>query len=80
VARRRKAEVGDVRIDSKVTLLTGEDRSFNIGVELEVTLPSIDGAEAVELVGAAHRVCPYSNATRGNVDVVLTANGAPVET
>jgi osmotically inducible protein OsmC len=79
VARRQKAEVGDVEIDSKVALLTAEDRSFSIAVELHVTLPSVQGEDAVELVRAAHRVCPYSNATRGNVEVVLTANGAPVD-
>lgn len=60
-------------------LRTGEDRSFTIAAELHVTLPSAEGEEAVELVRAAHQVCPYSNATRGNIEVVLTANGAPVE-
>jgi osmotically inducible protein OsmC len=79
VARRRKIEVGDVAIDSKVKLRTSEDRSFTIGAELHVTLPSVEDEEAVELVRAAHRVCPYSNATRGNIEVVLSANGAPVE-
>jgi len=79
VARRQKAEVGDVAIDSKVKLRAGEDRSFTIGVELHVTLPSVAAEEAVELVRAAHLVCPYSNATRGNIEVVLTANDAPVE-
>ncbi len=79
VARRRKAEVGDVAIDSKVDLITGEDRSFGIAVELHVTLPSVEGEEAVELVREAHGVCPYSNATRGNIEVTLTANGAAVE-
>jgi lipoyl-dependent peroxiredoxin len=79
VARRQKLEVGDVEIDSKVTLITGEDRSFTIAAELHVTLPSVAGEEAVELVRAAHRVCPYSNATRGNIDVQLSANGAAVE-
>jgi osmotically inducible protein OsmC len=79
VARRQKAEPGEVAIDSKVNLVTGEDRSFRIAVELDVTLPSLDGEQAVELVRAAHQVCPYSNATRGNIDVVLTANGQPVE-
>jgi osmotically inducible protein OsmC len=78
VARRRKLDVGDVGIDSKVMLRAGEDRSFTIGVELDVTLPSVQGDEAAELVEAAHRVCPYSNATRGNVEVKLTANGVPV--
>jgi len=51
-----------------------------VAVTLAVTLPSVDDAgEAVELVRAAHQVCPYSNATRGNIDISLTANGHPVE-
>ena len=79
VARRGKAEVGDVAIDSTVNLETAEDRTFGISVALDVTLPSVEASEAVELVREAHKVCPYSNATRGNVDVVLTANGAPVD-
>ena len=45
-----------------------------------MTLPGIDDtAQAVALVRSAHEVCPYSNATRGNIDVVLSANGAPVD-
>lgn len=80
VARRERLEAGDVEIDSKVSLVTAEDRSFNVAVELDVTLPSIeDGEQAIELVRAAHGVCPYSNATRGNIDVTLTANGSPVD-
>jgi osmotically inducible protein OsmC len=79
VARRAKAEVGDVEIDSKVSLRPGENRSFQLSVELDVTLPSVRGAEAAELVREADKVCPYSNATRGNIDVVLTANGESVE-
>jgi len=79
VSRRQKLEVGDVEIDSKVKLRTGEDRSFTIAAELHVSLPSVAGEEAVELVRAAHRVCPYSNATRGNIEVTLTANGTAVE-
>jgi len=76
VARRRKAEAGDVEIDSKVMLLPGEERTFKLAVELDVNLPSVDDAdEAAELVRGAHEVCPYSNATRGNIDVKLTANG-----
>jgi lipoyl-dependent peroxiredoxin len=78
VARRRKLEVGDVAIDSRVSLVSAEERTFTIAVELAVTLPSVEGEEAVELVEAAHRVCPYSNATRGNIEVTLSANGAPV--
>jgi Ohr subfamily peroxiredoxin len=80
VARRMRLEAGDVRIESSVDLRTGEDRSFVIAVRLDVQLPSLeDPAQAKELVAAAHKVCPYSNATRGNIDVALTANGEPVE-
>ena len=79
VARRTKDEAGDVAIDSKVMLLTTEERGFKLAVELDVSLPSIeDHQKAVELVRAAHRVCPYSNATRNNIEVALTANGQPV--
>jgi lipoyl-dependent peroxiredoxin len=80
VARRRKLEAGDVAIDSKVMLLPTEERGFKLAVELDVALPSIDDQEqAADLVRAAHGVCPYSNATRGNIEVTLTANGSPVD-
>jgi lipoyl-dependent peroxiredoxin len=78
-ARRAKAEVGDASIASKVSLITTEERGFNVAVELDVTLPQVQDAEAAkEIVAAAHQICPYSNATRGNVEVTLTANGQPV--
>lgn len=77
VARRRKVDAGDVAIDSKVSLYPNEDRGFELGVELDVTLPAIeDDATAVELVKAAELVCPYSNATRGNIELRVMANGA----
>jgi Ohr subfamily peroxiredoxin len=79
VGRRERAEVGDVSIDSRVSLITTEDRGFNVAVELHVTLPQVtDPDQAVRIVAAAHEVCPYSNATRGNIDVELTANGREV--
>ena len=72
VARRQKAEVGDASIDSRVSLLAGEDRTFKLAVELHVSLPQVADDDAVQLVAAAHEVCPYSNATRGNIEVTLT--------
>jgi Ohr subfamily peroxiredoxin len=80
VGRRERVDLGDVSIDSKVSLITTEERGFNVAVTLDVTLPDINDAErAKSVVAAAHKVCPYSNATRGNVDVTLTANGEPVQ-
>jgi osmotically inducible protein OsmC len=80
VARRAKAEPGDVAIDSQVSLSPDGKGGFLLAAALNVTLPGIaDEASAIELVRAAHQVCPYSNATRGNIEVTLTANGAPVK-
>jgi lipoyl-dependent peroxiredoxin len=80
-ARRQRLEVADVAIDARVTLTATEDRRFVLGVGLDVTLPSVaDPEQAIALVKAAHEICPYSNATRGNIEVELTANGQPVAT
>ena len=80
IGRRERAEVGDVSIESRVSLLPTEERSFNLAVELDVTLPQVNDPElAKRIVGSAHRLCPYSVATRGNIEVRLTANGQTVE-
>ena len=80
VARRQKAEAGDAAIESSVSLLPDGQGGFRLAVGLDVSLPSVtDPDTARELVQAAHKVCPYSNATRGNIEVALTANGRPVE-
>lgn len=80
VARREKAEAGDATIDSRVHLHPTEERGFKLSVELDVTLPAVDDPEqAARIVAGAHQVCPYSNATRGNIEVKLTANGQPVD-
>ena len=76
VGRRERVEVGDVSIDSRVSLFPTKERGYGIAVELDVMLPRVqDPEQAVRMVAAAHQVCPYSNATRGNIDVKLTANG-----
>ncbi|MDY0106635.1 MAG: organic hydroperoxide resistance protein [Giesbergeria sp.] len=61
----------DVAVDAEVDLgpITG---GYGIAVRLAVHLPGMDRAAAQALVDAAHQVCPYSNATRGNIDVTLT--------
>jgi osmotically inducible protein OsmC len=79
VGKRMKQDVGDVEIDSKVHLLPTEQRGFKLAVDLDVTLPSIDDKEnAAEVVRNAHAVCPYSNATRDNIDVNISVNGEEV--
>lgn len=65
-----------VPADAKVTADVGigprSEGGFGITADLRVELPGIDRADAEKLVSAAHEICPYSNATRGNVDVGLT--------
>ena len=76
VARSEKVRVpDDTSIDASVSF--GENanagaKGYNIAVELKVTMPGFDKGEAEALVHKAHEVCPYSNATRGNVDVTIT--------
>jgi lipoyl-dependent peroxiredoxin len=80
VGRRQKVNADDVTIHSRVMLLPTEERGFKLAVEMDVALPSIDDPDAAaRLIATAHRVCPYSNATRGNIDVAFTVNGRPLE-
>ena len=60
-----------VAVDAEVDL-GPMGQAFGIAVRLKVSLPGLDRAQAQALVDAAHQVCPYSNATRGNVDVTLS--------
>jgi Ohr subfamily peroxiredoxin len=79
-ARRERAEIGDVSIDSSVSLTPTEERTYQLSVALDVSLPSIQDAELAEkLVRAGHQICPYSNATRGNIEVKLSVNGRPLD-
>ncbi len=73
VARRTGARIGD---DTTVTAHVGigdnGQGGFGLVVELVASLPGLEQAQAEGLVAQAHTVCPYSNATRGNIDVTLT--------
>ncbi|WP_433681040.1 organic hydroperoxide resistance protein [Nocardia sp. CA-119907] len=75
VGQRSKLRVDDAEIDSSVALIPIDGGRFKLGVELQISLPSVTGEQAVGLVETAHQVCPYSNATRGNIGVTLVVNG-----
>jgi osmotically inducible protein OsmC len=69
----RKIQAHHVQVTSRVTIGKGDDGGFALAVELQVQLPGVDRAQAEELVQEAHnKICPYSKATRNNVDVKLT--------
>ncbi|MDB5892205.1 MAG: organic hydroperoxide resistance protein [Polaromonas sp.] len=61
----------DLSIDASVDLGKA-GQGYGIAARLDVNLPGMDRAAAQALVDAAHQVCPYSNATRGNIDVTIT--------
>ena len=71
VARQEKADVSDSAVGARVSIGQLDNGGFGLAVELEVTLPNLDHDTAQKLTEQAHQVCPYSNATRGNVDVKL---------
>ena len=71
VGRHAKADMDGAEVTADVGLGNAGEGTFGIAVTLKITIPNLARPEAEQLVAAAHRVCPYSNATRGNVDVVL---------
>ena len=71
VARSEKAELGDSSVGARVSI-GKEGEGFKLAVELEVIIPAQDHDKAQALADAAHQVCPYSNATRGNIDINVT--------
>lgn len=80
VGRNAGADVSDISTESKVSLFGYDDGTYGIAVALEVSLPSVeDLGKAKEIVAETHRICPYSNAVRGNVEVAITVNGAPLD-
>ncbi len=72
VADRNNKDVGDSSIRANVDLGQTEDGGFGLAVELIGRLPGLPREEAQALMEEAHQVCPYSRATRGNIDVKLS--------
>lgn len=67
-----KVKDSDIEVAAEVSLLPTEQGGFQLAVALEVEITGVDQAKAEEIVQAAHAVCPYSNAIRGNVDVKIS--------
>ena len=62
----------DVSVTAQVGIGPRSEGGFGITADLEVALPGLEREDAKKLIDAAHQICPYSNATRGNVDVGLS--------
>ena len=72
VAGEDGVDVTDSEVVADVSLGAHENGAFGLAVALEVTIPGAEREAAEKVVARAHEVCPYSNATRGNIEVVLT--------
>ena len=72
VAGQLGGDATDSEVVADVSIGMLPSGGFGLAVQLEVTLPAMDHEAAEVLVKAAHEVCPYSNATRGNIDVALS--------
>ncbi|MEU7845131.1 organic hydroperoxide resistance protein [Micromonospora sp. NPDC049114] len=72
VARRAKADVTGSVVAAEVGIGPNGSGGFGLTVQLVVDLPAVARDAAEQIVEQAHQVCPYSNATRGNIDVALT--------
>ncbi len=71
IARKQKLPLQDAAVTATVSLLPNGE-GFRLGVALEAETKGLDRDAAEALVAAAHKVCPYSNAVAGNIDVALT--------
>jgi len=67
VARQSKIKLKDTSITAHVNFNNSEDKGFNLSVKLDVEIPGVDEATALELIEKAHHTCPYSKAINGNV-------------
>ena len=81
VTRMAKVKTGITTVTADVCIGKLDAGGFGLAVTLNVNVPGVEQAVAEELVQKAHQVCPYSNATRGNIDVALTVTNheAPVQ-
>lgn len=74
VIKTLKVETGETTVNAKVSIGQLENGGFGLAVELAVNVPGVSQEQAQKLVEEAHKICPYSNATRGNIDVQLTVS------
>ncbi|WP_030910375.1 organic hydroperoxide resistance protein [Streptomyces sp. NRRL F-5126] len=73
VARQEKLDISGSTVTAKVSIGKLSAGGFGIAVELVASVPALDEAATKDLLEKAHQVCPYSNATRGNIEVSLSA-------
>jgi Ohr subfamily peroxiredoxin len=79
VAQGRKLDAGDSQITARVGIGPTGHGGFGLQVSLDLHAPHVSADEAASLMARADKVCPYSNAVRGNVQVTLSVDGTPID-
>ncbi len=74
VARAQKVKIDHTSVGARVHIGANGNGGYQLAVELEVVIPDLPTEQAQALADAAHQICPYSNATRGNIDVTVTVS------
>src|SRR5690606_10999675 len=74
VIKQKKAKTGATTVTAKVTIGQLDTGGFGLSADLHANIPGVTLEEAQTLIEEAHKVCPYSNATRGNIEVKLTVS------
>jgi len=72
VARSQKIKLKGTKVNASVSIGKNDSDGFSLAVDLAVSIPEIEREAAQKLLESAHQVCPYSNATRGNIEVNLS--------
>lgn len=72
IISKTKIQTGETSVAAKVSIGQNEDGGFGLAAELDVNIPGVSIEEAQELTEKAHQICPYSNATRSNIEVKLS--------
>lgn len=74
IIKQAKIKTGETAVTANVAIGTLENGAFNLAVDLHANIPDVSLEIAQDLIEKAHQVCPYSNATRGNIEVKLTVS------
>ena len=74
VARAQKVKIANSTVGGRVSIGSNGNGGFGLAVQLEVVIPELEHDQAQALADAAHQVCPYSNATRGNIEVTISVS------
>lgn len=74
VIRQAKVKTGETTVTAKVSIGQIENGGFGLSAQLHANIPGVSPEQAQALIEKAHQVCPYSNATRGNMEVVLSVS------